>query len=538
MLFKIELPEILEEEKTSTVTALLNIISQLADLNNKQAIEIQQLKDEIAKLKGTNPKPKIRPSKISKNDDDLNGKKNENSEGKRPGSKKRKKKEELEIHEIKTLHPPDIPEGSEFKGYSDYTVQNIIIKPNNILYRRERWLTPSGVWIIADLPDNVKSHYGSELQVYMLHLNYELNVTQPKIWETLTQNIGIDISKGHISNILIENKDIFHEEKQALLEAGLRFSDYIVVDDTGARHKGKNGYCTHIGNEFFAWYKSTNSKSRINFLNLLRGKYTDYIIDEDALFYIENQSLAKEKLMLLKRAAGRELKNKAEWEKFLKMVGIRTKKDVRIATEGALIGSILSHGINKDIVIISDDAGQFNILLHGLCWIHAERKINDLIPINDYQQKIIDEIRDKIWDLYAKLKAYKKSPDEIKKIDLSIEFDEIFNNTKTEFDNINKVLKLLHANKKELLMVLKRPEIPLHNNISENDIRVMAEKRKVHSGTRSDNGRDCRDTFMSLKKTCRKLKIQFCDYLLDRISGKNEIPLLNEIIQQKILTGT
>jgi hypothetical protein len=217
------------------------------------------------------------------------------------------------------------------------------------------------------------------------------------------------------------------------------------------------------------------------------------------------------------------------------MVGIRSEKDIKIATEAALMGSIFSHGINRDLVILSDDAGQFEILilLHALCWLHAERKLTVIVPINDYQKKILDDIRKKVWDFYQELKEYKRSPAEAKKQLLQNQFDIIFSQ-KTEFEDINNALFLIWQNKKELLLVLERPEVPLHNNISENSIRIYATKRKVHGGTRSESGRKCRDTFLSLKKTCRKLGISFWEYILDRLSGRYEIPQLNSFLNDKI----
>jgi len=87
------------------------------------------------------------------------------------------------------------------------------------------------------------------------------------------------ISTGQINNIIINNKDPFHDEKDQILSKGFKLSSHIHVDDTGARHNGQNGYCTHIGNDFFAWFKSTDSKSRINFLNLLRCEHTDLVLN-------------------------------------------------------------------------------------------------------------------------------------------------------------------------------------------------------------------------------------------------------------------
>ena len=124
--------------------------------------------------------------------------------------------------------------------------------------------------LTADLPAEIdEQHFVPELRRYIIHQYHGLLVTEPLILEGL-RDLGIDISSGQIHAILTENKDDFHAEKDAILKTGLSCSTYVNVDDTGARHKGKNGYCTHIGNELFAWFASTQTKSRINFLELLR----------------------------------------------------------------------------------------------------------------------------------------------------------------------------------------------------------------------------------------------------------------------------
>ena len=94
------------------------------------------------------------------------------------------------------------------------------------------------------------------------------------------------------------------------------------------------------------------------------------------------------------------------------------------------------------------------------------------------------------------------------------------------------MLARLHANKSELLKVLDRLEIPLHTNGSENDIRRRVIRRKISGGTRSDAGRDCRDAFLGLAKTCAKLGIALWDYLGARllVPGSATIPFLPEIV--------
>jgi hypothetical protein len=521
------IPDIPEDQRTPVVTALLETLQLYREM-------ILSMRDEIARLKGEKGRPKIPPSKLDKNTDDQP--KNKDDSGKRPGSSKRSKTAELQIHEVLIIEAENVPPGSEFKGYEEYTVQGLKIELHNIRYRRERWHVPSGETLIAPLPKDVLDldggHYNNTLIAFILSQYYHAHVTQPLILEQI-QEWGIDISAGQINRIITENHDRFHAEKNEILRVGLENSSYVNVDDTGARHKGKNGYCTHIGNEWFAWFQSTGSKSRINFLELLRAGGTDYTLNSDARDYMIDNLLPKGKLDILFHCEQTRFSGAEEWNVALEKMGITNERNVRIATEGALLGSILEHGINPGIVIVSDDAGQFNVFLHSLCWVHAERLIHKLVGYNEKQRNAVEDIRSRIWDLYRDLKEYRKEPSVGKKTAIEARFDEVFT-TKTCFETLNQALKRLHANKAELLLVLERPEIPIHNNTSERDIREYVKKRKISGSTRSDLGRRCRDTFVSLKKTCRKLGVSFWQFLGDRLSGRDEIPPLPEIVRQRI----
>jgi hypothetical protein len=198
------------------------------------------------------------------------------------------------------------------------------------------------------------------------------------------------------------------------------------------------------------------------------------------------------------------------WTAHLKKLGFTDLKvnpdPVEIATEGALWGSIKAHGLLPNTVIVSDDAGQFNVGEHGLCWVHAERLVHKLDAFTDANRKAQRHIRDLILRFYRDLKAYRLAPSEKRKASLMARFDRIFTR-QTGFVTLDRLLKRLHANKAELLKVLERPEIPLHTNGSEDDIRSHVTKRKVSGGTRSDIGRDCRDGFLGLAKTCKKLAV-------------------------------
>ena len=531
------LPDIPEQDQTPAVKNLLALVEQLIERVQQQDEEIALLKDEINILKGEKKRPVFKGSKLDKNTKSNDPSKP--SSKKRPGSGKRKKTQKLVIHEDKVIKPDTpLPPGSRFKGYRDFVVQDLNIESHNIRYRLEYWLTPENKSVTGKLPDSLShQHFGPQLISYILYQYHHCQTTQPLLCEQLRE-WGIDISSGQINQILLQGHDAFHAEKDDCLQAALAASSYVTVDDSGARHRGKNGFVTHIGNHLFGWFQSTNSKSRINFLELLRAGKTDYYLSDAALDYMKKQSLPEKPFKQLIALKGQSFADKQAWLKLLERLSITNSRHQRCATEGALLGSVLRHGLCDELAIVSDDAGQFNILLHALCWVHSERLIHKMLPLNEVHRQEIKSIRSQIWDFYAQLKKYKDKPDKTRRKILRQRFDEIYTQ-KTSYATLNQTLKRIHNNKEELLVVLDRPGIPLHTNGSETDIRDYVKKRKVSGGTRSDEGRRCRDTFASLKKTCRKLDISFWHYLTDRLGiAQQSIAPLPHIITERAALAT
>ena len=493
--------------------------------------QVQLLKDEIAVLKGQKPKPKIPPNRLNKDTSDSSGKDKDGKE-KRPGSDKKSKTGSLEIDETRHIKLENVPFGATFNGWSDYTVQDLIINKKVILFKLATYVDANGKMLSAPLPSEYRTgHFGPQLIAFCLYQYHQCHVTQPLLLEALRE-FGIDMSSGQLNIILIENKEGYHLEKEAMLEPALRGAEYINTDDTGARHDGKNGYCTHVGGLLFSYFKSTESKSRINFLEVLRGKYTDYIISDEALEYMFEHGASHDLLNLLEEGPRKRFANFKKWMKHLGRLGIVTKKEQRLATEGALVGSLFSHGFDDDLVIISDDARQFALSLNALCWIHAERHFRKFIPVSDQVRLELDQVRDAIWSLYRDLKAYKANPETDRKEALSKEFNRVFT-MRTSSAALNDLIDRTRMNKEKLLRVLDYPHIPLHNNDSERDIREYVKRRKISGSTRSAAGRQARDTFTSLKKTCRKLGLSFWKYLQDRVSGLGKIPQLSATIKER-----
>lgn len=505
----LSLPDIPEKEQAPVVKVLLGLVEQLIERVQQQDEEIVLLKDEINILKGEKKRPIFKGSKLDKNTEPDHSSKP--SSKKRPGSRKQKKTQSLVIHEDKVMKPDiSIPSGSRFKGYRDFVVQDLNIESHNIRYRLEHWTTPNNESMTGQLPDALNhQHFGPRLIRYMLYQHHHCQTTQPLLLEQLRE-WGIHISSGQINQILLRGKESFHAEKDDILQAGLDASSYV----TG-------------------WFESTGSKSRINFLELLRAGKTDYYLSEAALAYMKRQRLPGGPLALLIQLKEKSIADKEQWLALLDHLCITNARHRRFATEGALLGSVLRNGLCNDLTIVSDDAGQFDILLHALCWVHTERLIHKMLPLNETHRLEIAHIRGQVWEFYAQLKHYKREPDKTQQETLRERFEEIFTQ-KTSYATLNQALKRIHHNKAELLVVLDRPEIPLHTNGSETDIRDYVKKRKVSGGTRSDEGRRCRDTFASLKKTCRKLDISFWHYLTDRLGiGEHCIAPLPNIITER-----
>ncbi|MGH8269184.1 MAG: IS66 family transposase [Steroidobacteraceae bacterium] len=497
--------------------------------NAEQRRVIAELREEIARLKGLKGRPEIKPSGMETGA-------TARIAGKR-GRRRGRGKVVPRVGVEEQILQAEVPAGSRFKGYEDFVVQDLVLRARVIRYRRERWVTPDGETVIAPLPPGVKAHIGPELRRFVLAQYHQGQVTVPRLLAQL-QTLGLSISKRQLMRLLIGGKDEFLAEAHEVLRAGLETANWITVDDTGARHKGANGVCTQIGNDNFAWFATTNSKSRLNFLDLLRAGHSDYVINDAALAYMRQRALSGTVVARLAEHPEKQFADPAAWQAHLEQLGITAltvlPEPVQIATEGALWGSIQAHGLVRDMVIVSDDAGQFAVGQHALCWVHAERLVHKLGAFTGPDRAAQQHVRSLIWNFYADLKAYRANPTPRRRRQLRARFDRIFCR-RTGFAMLDRLLHRLHTNKAELLAVLDHPDIPLHTNGSENDIRCQVTKRKVSGGTRSDAGRDCRDAFLGLAKTCAKLGITFWDYLGSRIgiAGQPVVPSLPELIRRQ-----
>lgn len=523
----LDLPRISDAERTPLVETLLGLIDLLYQRVHTLEDTVQQLRDEIAVLKGQSPRPKITPSHLTK-PTPRSTPSNPKRSGPDPGATTAAFLTPREVR----LPFPDRPAGAVSNGYEEYLVQELVLEAKATRYLRERILLPDGSTRLAPLPEDVLPglHFGPGLLGFILYQHNQCNVTQGKLLEQLHE-LGIAISAGELSRLLTDHHDQFHQEKAEVLQAGLQASVYVGVDDTGARHQGKNGYCTALGNDLFAYFESTDSKSRLNFLQVLRGSATAYTINDVAVAYWQRQQLAQAVIDALQTGPC-QFADAAAWQARLQELGITAARHVRLATEGALLGQVIAQGVSPDLVILSDGAEQFHLLAHAACWVHAERPLVRLIPYNEAHRAAIAAVRQQIWELYKDLQGYREQADPTQQTVLEARFDALCGQ-QTAYPSINNVLKEMREHQADLLRVLECPAVPLHNNGTESIIRVYVQKRKISGSTRSAAGRRCRDTFVSLMKTCRKLGISFWQYLQDRLRGRGQIARLAETIRQR-----
>ena len=498
--------------------------------------ENQALRDEVARLKGLPPRPPSRPSGMEQATQPGAADKG----AMRPKPPRGVKRDAQAITAERVLKA-SVPAGSRFKGYEDLLVRDLRLSAEVIRYRRERWLLPSGETVLAPLPAGIVGGFGPELRRFVVALHAQGQVTTERL-TALLNGIGVEISKRQVVRMLTGSLDDLVAEDQEVLRAGLATARWITVDDTAARHARKDGFTTQIGDDRFAVFRTGTSKSREAFLSVLRAGHTDYVVNAAALDYMRGHSLSGQVVAQLDAHPAKRFADTSAWAAHLARLGIDTlavtPDPVQVATEGALWGAIRHHGLLAEAVIVSDDAGQFRVGTHALCWVHAERLVHKLVPATPEQRRAVEVTRALIWWLYADLKAWARDPCPRRAAALRARFDRIFRR-RTDYATLDRLLARLHRRRHELLRILQHPEIPLHTNGSENDIRACVTKRKISGGTMSTAGRTARDVTLGLMKTCSKLGVSFFRYLGDRLQapGAITIPPLPDLVRQAATTA-
>ena len=514
--------EKLENKLKETALDALDKRVKVAELEEKN----RQLEDEIRRLKGEKPKPQIKPT----NTKDLNPPLKKKHQ-------KKSKKADLEVDEQIELDvdKEDLPPGAKFMGKRTIIIQDMIIKRNNIEFIINRyWSEELGKVIEAQIPEEFKgSEFGPTLRSFIIYQYYKNRVPHEKIIDMLS-DWKIEISKGTVCNVLNNQPEIFAEDLQSARDAALKKCSQVHIDETGAKFKGIRAYTFGVSNQFFTSYTTAFEKNRWMAVSALLGGRQSYLVTRDAIGFIAKK-LKKPKITnYLSRLESEKIYSRAELEKLFADSVFKeiNKKQLDIVRTACAIGALRSRLIGSPVkFIISDDAPNFVGLLnnHQLCWVHEIRKYKLCEVFKKIESETLEKLVDQWRAFYKLMKRFKNNQTRELRMKVRSEFDRICD-IKTLVKPLDEQLERTKENKTNLLMFLKYPQLPLHNNMAEIDLRERVIKRKISLQNRSLQGMMAWDLMLSLASTCRKVNLSFWKYLEDRISMKESIPYLGRVI--------
>jgi hypothetical protein len=536
--------EIEDEQLAADYRLLLWLVEELNQSNEKWKAEVQVLRDALNRLKGEQGQPNIKAGKKRKKGEGDISSEQERKSRKPPAEKKSKaKKHKIKIDrtEICEVDQSILPDDAQFKGHQSVIVQDIIIKTDNVEYRKEVYYSPAQKkTYIGELPPEVDGEFGPGVKSLVYTQKHVTTVSEPKIQEFL-ENGGIYISPATISRILTKNNELFHQEKADIFQAGLASTRYQQIDDTGARVKGENQYVQIVSNPYYAAYFTGPHKDRLSVLEILNGgQARSYLFNEEAFRLLAGFGLSKKLRGQLRASALDKEFDEEQMEALLKQIypAPDRGKNNRLRIKEA--GAIAAYHQRRDYpvieVLLSDDAPQFKQLTpaQGLCWIHEGRHYKKLRPVVPWHQEKLAQFRGQYWDYYYQLVDYKENPSQQQADQLSTQFDQLFA-TETGYQALDERIAKTKAKKENLLMVLRYPELPLHNNGSELEARVQARKRDVSLHTMTEDGTKANDTFLTLVRTAKKLGVNPYEYIYDRVSKRFRLPSLADLIKEKCL---
>jgi len=522
------------QEQARVIQDQARVIQDQARVIQEQAEQItvlkktvQDLKDEIARHKKMPKRPKFRPGGGDPKSRSGKPGNTENSATSDATDRITPQKVQQEVR----VSVPNVPEGSRFKGYQTYVIQELEITPKDITFKLEVWQLPDGSIIRAVLPPEAQgSHFGHQLRA-LVHNLYSLGMTEPGLFDLLS-GAGIEISEGQVHNILMSEADAYHKESEQILTAGMEEAPYIRTDDTGEKHQHKSVYCTHIGGEYFAYYTTTSSKSRENFLRILLQGKEGYSINQAFIWHLFQCGVEDDLLNRFEEHVGKKYRKKKGLNQLLNSLGIENTKLRKQCLEAGLVGFISETILKPGQILLSDRAGQFAVFDHAGCWVHMERPLRKLEAATDEAEQEIQQTREAIWVLYDKLKEAALT--QTGKPEVSELYDRLVA-MKSISPGVNEVIASFARYREEMLKALDHPGLPLHNNDSERDIRGVAKRRNVSGTTKSEEGRKFRDGLLTLKQTCARLGISFWGYLTERFRGQHLD--LAEVVRQKYRTA-
>jgi hypothetical protein len=528
-------PQNIEDEGLRQVfLTLMNLVENLSAKVQEQAEEIQRLRDEVNRLKGEQGKPSIKPKKPAP----VLSSEKERRESKAHHKAKKQAQVRIDRVEVVKVDQARLPHDAQFKGYEDVVVQDIEFHTENVTFRKEKYYSPSQKrTYLADLPAGYTGQFGPKVRAWALVLYYADGMSEPKILDLL-QTVGMSISAGQLSHLLIKDQEQFHAEQAHVLQAGLSSSPWQHLDSTGTAVNGTNEQCHILCNPLYTAYRTLPTKDRLSLLRVLQGG-ADPVFQLNALaMELMAQLGVSEKwcrtLPTLLPDDETYTENQLDdvLDAHLPKQADTLRKRVKEALAIATYRTQTAYPVVK--LLLCDDAPQFNFLTIqlALCWIHEYRHYKKLTPRFLAHCDLLEQFAKDFWKLYRDLLAYRDHPSPAQALALRAAFDLLFGQ-KSGYDQLDERLALTLAKKEPLLMVLSHPEILLHNNPAELGARQRVRKRDVSLQARTREGIMAWDTFQTLVGTATKLGVNIYQYVYDRITQTHLLPSLAQLIEER-----
>ncbi|HLB58135.1 MAG TPA: hypothetical protein VJL60_04915 [Gammaproteobacteria bacterium] len=535
----IEVDAIADPHIAATQKMLLNLVEVLFDANAVLHEENRKLKDEINRLKGEKGQPGFRAQKSGDSNTNHSSENDRKNRGGKPPRKSKMKKSHMVKIDRRVdceMDPSILPLDAVFKGYETRIFQDIKIGTDNVEFSLPVYYSPSlNKTFMAPLPSGYYGEFGPGVRSLIITLYRDSGMTQPAIARFL-KIFAIHISGSTISNMITENHDVFHAEKEAIVTAGLKANLYQHLDDTGSRVNGKNHYTHILCNPYFTAFFTRPHKDRLTLLDILCRDNLQFELSDESYTMMTELGLSEKQLTELKKIAPKKLIVKSEMKGILQQLFPNPHKHIgsrNIIREAAgLVYYRKSEYAIKHL--ICDDAKQFNKIAEykSLCWVHEGRHYKKLNPLIMMHRNILDNFINDFWDYYDELLGYRANPSEKLATELSTKFDILFSK-KTGYDALDERIVSTFIKKESLLLVLTFPFLELHNNSAELGARVQARMRDINLQTISVNGTKSKDTFATIVQTAKKIGVNIYDFIYDRVSKTFEMPSLADVIIEK-----
>ncbi len=256
---------------------------------------------------------------------------------------------------------------------------------------------------LASLPAGYKGEYGPGIRSLVITLYYAAEMTEPKIVEFF-DNMGILISDGRVSNLLIKDPDNWHTEKDTDYLAGLQSSFWQHVDETATRVNGEHQHCHIVCNPLYTAYFTRPRKDRLTIIDILAKRFeTRFLLNEQTAKWLQTFAVPQWAQAAIAQWVQEKVLTYPELADLVQTdLGRLIEQQQARVFEAA---SLTAYHCQTTMPIVP-----VLMSMTTKCWVHEGRHFKKLIPVVDHHRQLLDDFLKQFWDFYHKLLTYRSQP--------------------------------------------------------------------------------------------------------------------------------